>query len=89
VILKNLQQAAESIPCKGRWLADGLRSGRFPGKKVGRKWMLSDDDIAAILQICSVNHSFAFSADPSVSVAPSSSMTKTTFRRLQQSSNPR
>jgi Helix-turn-helix domain len=87
--LWDLSQAAAELHCSERWLADNLRSGRFPAKKIGRKWMLSDDDIAAILQICSVNHSFAFSADPSVSVAPSSSMTKTTFRRLQQSSNPR
>ncbi|MGZ4530434.1 MAG: hypothetical protein ACXVYA_12600, partial [Mycobacterium sp.] len=78
MILKNLQQAAESIPCKERWLADGLRSGRFPGKKVGRKWMLSDDDIAAILQICSVTPS-AFSIDTELCAAPSSSLTKTTL----------
>jgi hypothetical protein len=89
MILMDLSQAAAKLHCSERWLADNLRSGRFPAKKIGRKWMLSDDDIAAILQICSVNHASAFSADSSVSVAPSSSMTKTTLRRLRQSSTPR
>jgi hypothetical protein len=82
-MLKDLQQAAEAIPCTQRWLADGLRTGRFPGHKIGRRWMLSEDDIAAILQICSVNHRSAFSVDSFVSVAPSTSMTKTTRRRIQ------
>ena len=40
-----------------------LRSGRFPGKKVGRQMeAFSDGDIATILQICSVTPA-AFSAD--------------------------
>ena len=88
MILKNLQQAAESIPCKERWLAGGLRSGRFPGKKIGRKWMLSDDDIATIIKICSVAPA-AFSTDAGLCAAPASSMTRTTLRRLQQSGHPR
>jgi hypothetical protein len=88
MILMDLSQAAAKLHCSERWLADNLRSGRFPAKKIGCKWMLGDDDIAVILQICSVNHASAFSVDSSV-VAPSSSMTKTTFRRLQQSSHPR
>ena len=87
MILLDLSQAAAKLQCSERWLADNLRSGRFPAKKIGRKWMLSDDDIATILQICSVNKSSAFCADSSVSVAPSSSMTKTSLRRLQQSTS--
>lgn len=77
-----LSEAAAKIRGNVRWLADGLRAGRFPGKKIGRKWVLSDEDIVAILEICSVNHTSAFSAD-SCGTA-SSSMTPTTARRLQQ-----
>jgi hypothetical protein len=84
-ILKDIAQAAAAIPCTERWLADGLRSGRFPGRKIARKWMLSDQDIAAILEICSVAPT-AVSAGSTPCLAASSSMTKTTARRLQQSS---
>jgi hypothetical protein len=86
--LIELARAAAEIGCTERWLADQLRAGRFPGKKIGRKWMLSDDDIAAILQICSVTPS-VFSIDTALCASSSSSMTKTTRRRLQQSSHPR
>jgi hypothetical protein len=89
MILLDLSQAAAKLQCSERWLADNLRSGRFPAKKIARKWMLSPDDISTILQICSVNQSSGLSADFSVGHAPSSSMTKTTLRRLQQSSNRR
>jgi hypothetical protein len=85
LMLMDLGQAAEKIGCSPRWLADGLRAGRFPGHKVARKWRLTDDDVTAILEICSVTPASAFSADSSVIVASSSSMTKTTARRLQQS----
>ena len=86
--VRDLSQAAAELHCSERWLADNLRAGRFPAKKIGRKWVLSDDDIAVILQICSVNLASAFSIASSVSAAPPSSMTKTTLRRLQQSSGP-
>jgi hypothetical protein len=86
--LIELAGAAAEIGCTERWLADKLRAGRFPGKKIGRKWMLSEDDIAAILQICSVSPS-AFSTDITPCASPSSSMTKTTRRRLQQAGHPR
>lgn len=81
-MLLDIPQAAARIPCSERWLAQNLRSGRFPGKKIGRKWMLSDDDISAILEICAVNHAPAFSADSCVTAAALSSMTPTTARRL-------
>jgi hypothetical protein len=86
--LRDLSHAAAELHCSERWLADNLRFGRFPAKKIGRRWVLGDDDISAILQICSVNHASAFSVDSTAGVAPSSSMTKTTLRRLQQSSRP-
>jgi hypothetical protein len=88
MILMDLGQAAAELHCSERWLANNLRAGRFPAKKIGRKWVLDDDDIAAILQICSVTPD-GFSTDSPVSFAPGSSMTKTTFRRIQQSRHPR
>ena len=86
MILLDLGQAAAKLHCSERWLADNLRAGRFPGKKIGRKWVLSADDIAAILQICSVNHVPPFSVDSAVRHPPSTSMTKTTLRRLERGS---
>lgn len=87
-ILKDIAQAAATIPCTERWLADGLRKGRFPGRKIGRKWMLDENDIAAIIEICSVVPIGGFSATPSP-VSDSSSMTPTTARRMQQSGHCR
>jgi hypothetical protein len=87
MLLIDIPAAAARIPCTQRWLADGLRSGRFPGHKIGRRWMLSADDIAAILKVCSVTPG-AFSTDTALGAAPCSSMTKTTRRRLRQSSHP-
>jgi hypothetical protein len=86
--LKNLAEAAAEIGASERWLGDQLRAGKFPAHKIGRKWKFSEDDIRAILQICSVTPS-AFSTDTALCASPSSSMTKTTRRRLQQSSYAR
>ena len=82
--LRELRQAASELHCSEPWLADNLPAGRFPAKKIGRKWVLGDDDIAAILEICTVNHAPAFSADSCVMAAASSSMTPTTARRLRK-----
>jgi hypothetical protein len=89
MILFDLGQAAAELHCSERWLADHLRAGHFPGKKIMRKWVLSADDITAIVQICSVNNAPPFPVDSSGSHASSSSMTKTTLRRLQQSNHHR
>jgi hypothetical protein len=88
MLLMDIRQAAAKIPCSERWLADNLRAGRFPAKKVGRRWMLSDDDIIAILQICSVTPT-AFPTNTALCASPSSSMTKTTLRRLKQNATDR
>ncbi|MCV7097586.1 helix-turn-helix domain-containing protein [Mycobacterium kubicae] len=84
-MLKNLQQAAAEIPCSPRWLADGLRSGRFPGHKIGRRWMLSEVDISTIIEACSVRPAAIVKTDATVR-APSSlsSMTQTTRRHLKK-----
>lgn len=36
-----------------RWLIEQLRCGRFPGRKVGRHWRMTDADINTALDICS------------------------------------
>jgi hypothetical protein len=87
MILMDLGQAASELHCSERWLANNLRAGRFPAKKIGRKWVLDDDDIAAILQICAVTPD-GFSSDSPVSFAPGSSITKTTLRRISTKSSP-
>lgn len=46
----SLAEAAKMIPCTERWLADGLRAGRFPGCKIAKQWRLTDADIAAVLK---------------------------------------
>jgi hypothetical protein len=35
-----------------RWLMEKLRSGQFPGRKIGKSWRLTDEDIADILDAC-------------------------------------
>jgi hypothetical protein len=46
----SLAEAAAAIPCTERWVADGLRAGRFPGRKIVNQWRLTDEDIAAVLE---------------------------------------
>ncbi|KUI20482.1 hypothetical protein AU192_16385 [Mycobacterium lehmannii] len=36
-----------------RWLIEKLRSGVFPGRKVGRHWRMTEEDIADALTACS------------------------------------
>jgi Helix-turn-helix domain len=86
--LMDLGQAAAKLQCSERWLANNLRAGRFPAKKIGRKWVLDYDDIAAILRICSVVP-VGSAADSSASFAAGTSMTKTTRRRLCKDNGPR
>ncbi len=44
--------AAEQMGCSERWLIEQLRASRFPGRKVARRWRLTDQDIADALDIC-------------------------------------
>jgi hypothetical protein len=39
-----------------RWLIEQLRVGRFPGRKVGRSWRMTSDDIAVALDVCRNDH---------------------------------
>lgn len=40
-----------------RWLIDQLRSGRFPGRKIGRTWRMTDSDIGDAIDLCGSNPS--------------------------------
>lgn len=75
-----IEEAAQRFFGNGtEWLAAQLRSGRFGGYKVGRKWRMSDVQIAQALETCR--------RDAHVPVAPArstglSSATATTRRRF-------
>ncbi|MGU3651844.1 helix-turn-helix domain-containing protein [Mycolicibacterium sp. A43C] len=45
-------EAAEQIGCSQRWLLDQLRAGRFRGRKIGRSWRLTEDDVIFALDVC-------------------------------------
>lgn len=84
-LLFTLYQAAAILGCTPKWLADQLRARRFPARKVGRKWMLSEDDLDEIVRRCAVVAESASSADASVSgVQQAGSMTRTTLRRMRR-----
>jgi hypothetical protein len=83
MVLMGLGEAAAELHCSERWLADNLRAGRFPAKKIGRKWVVSDDDITAILEICSVRTTTVPTGMDFLGESQCS-MTSTTRRRLRQ-----
>lgn len=35
-----------------RWVIDQIRAGRFPARKVGRAWRMTDQDIAEAVDAC-------------------------------------
>lgn len=83
--LFTLEEAASGLGCNPRWLADQLRDRRFPGRKVGRKWMLSADDIDEIVRLCAVGcESRAADVSTNPLLPQFTSMTSTTARRLQR-----
>jgi hypothetical protein len=73
------------LPCTERFVADKLRAGLWPGRKVGRKWILTEDDLKEIVRICVVNPTPA-PADTAIAKATHgiSSMTKTTARAMRK-----
>ena len=48
----SIAEVAVSLDCTPRWLIEQVRAGRFPAKKVGRHWRMTDQDIADALDIC-------------------------------------
>jgi len=48
----DLAEAGERIgEVSAKWLAKELRSGKIPGRKVGRQWRMTQSDIDASLEI--------------------------------------
>lgn len=48
----SIVEVAASFNCTPRWLTEQVRAGRFPAKKIGRHWRMTDQDIADALDIC-------------------------------------
>lgn len=44
--------AEQVMGCSERWLIAQLRSGRFRGRKVGRYWRMTDEDVQRALDGC-------------------------------------
>lgn len=43
-------QAARSLECSARWVTQELRTGRLPGRRVGRQWLIRSQDLTAYRQ---------------------------------------
>ncbi|WP_448439487.1 helix-turn-helix domain-containing protein [Mycolicibacterium sp. XJ2] len=84
--LLTVEQAAAALGCSPRWLADQLRAGRFRARKIGRKWMLTGDDLDDIVRECAVPPKVAATAISSSEAPQGSSMTRTTARRVRRAS---
>ena len=78
------QVAGPVLPCNERFVADKLRAGLWPGRKVGRKWVLTEDDLREIVRICVVNPTAPPADTANTQASPGiSSMTRTTARRMR------
>jgi hypothetical protein len=79
------QVAGPQLPCNVRWLADRLRSGEFVGHKIGRTWVLTEEDILENIRRCAVRPkavSTIYTTDGNL--PQSTSMTRTTARRMRR-----
>jgi hypothetical protein len=47
--------ADDMMGCSERWLIEQLRARRFPGRKIGRHWRMTDQDVLDAIDICSNN----------------------------------
>jgi hypothetical protein len=80
------QVAGSRLPCTVRWLSDKLRSGEFVGHKIGRTWVLTEDDINENIKRCAVKPKAVSSVDTTNCVVPQfGSMTRTSARRMRRS----
>ena len=76
-------EAAELFKCSERWLIEQIRANRFPASKIGRHWVMSEQDVSDALQITNNGAPRpTASADPSIKVVNFASMTPTTRRKL-------
>jgi hypothetical protein len=79
----DLDNAAKQIGCKPRWLADQLRAGRFPARKIANHWRMTADDIRAALDIMrrpARTETQPVTAQPTTGL----SLTPTSRRRMQR-----
>lgn len=47
--------ASQMVGCSERWLIEQLRANRFPGRKIGRHWRMTDQDVHDALDVCANN----------------------------------
>lgn len=53
----SIREATEIVGAPSeRWLIEQLRSGRFPGRKIGRHWRMTERDIENALNLCRNTH---------------------------------
>ena len=77
--------AKDDLGCKPRWIEDKFRASLFPQHEVGRRWVLTDDDVEEIVRLCAVPAKAKQRCHVNVTGPQvGSSMTKTTARRLHQ-----
>lgn len=62
-----------------RWVIDQIRSGRFPARKIGRSWRMTERDIRDALDAC--GNTIRASEQPA---APRTGLTPTSRRRLER-----
>lgn len=68
-------EAAEIVGAPSeRWLIEQLRSGRLPGRKVGRRWRMTERDIEEALDRCRNEHRdyVSESSPPATGLTPKS-----------------
>ena len=80
IITYSIEEVTQQLGApSSRWVIEQLRSGRFPGRKVGRNWRLTEQDIAESLEACRNDCPAITQAKQSISVA---GLTPTSRKRL-------
>lgn len=84
-LVYEIDEAAVQLGKSERWLADKLRAGQFPGRKIGRTWKLTPDDLDEIIRLCAVAPEPIPRSDAVNHAVPRTSpMTRTTARRMRR-----
>lgn len=74
--LYQLPEAAELLHVTETWLTKQLRDRRLPGRKVARRWMMTEGDIAEAIESM---------ASPAIAPRPDpAGLTRTSRRRLNR-----
>lgn len=84
-ITYNIADAAQRMGAPSeRWVVEQIRAGRFPARKMGRAWRMTEQDIADALDACRNNVS-----RPSEALVQRSGLTATSSKRLSMTRNGR